>query len=332
MSLSIRPATQADLSAMADLLVKDGEQRQSQDAALWSLAADARTRVETAIRAGLENANPQMPQRWLLAEAAGRIVGITHAMVVQPPPIYDIAAGPPGLFLDDCFTTDEAPSGTAEALLLATEAALRDAGAAGMIASCVATGPWRPLYERHGYEAVTLYLAKAGFRADALSPAVRPADADDLPGIVERSAAHRATLSRLNDRFWHIHPEADRRFEMWMRYSLTLKDREMFVAGAPGEVHGYIIAQPIAPLLVPAAHDIAAIGVIDDFYDLDFADVSTTASDGTTASALLSAAQSTFARRSFAAALTVCPAAWTSKRSFLEREGFKTAKLWMLKR
>ena len=48
----------------------------------------------------------------------------------------------------------------------------------------------------------------------------------------------------------------------------------MFVAVEAGEVHGYIIAQPVAPLLVPAAHEIAAIGVIDDFYDADFADVS----------------------------------------------------------
>lgn len=100
----------------------------------------------------------------------------------------------------------------------------------------------------------------------------------------------------------------------------------------PGEVRGYIVAQPVSPLLVPAAHDIRAIGVIDDFYDKDFANVSAVSSGGATAADQLSAAESAFARRAFATALAVCPAAWTSKVSLLEREGYLTAKLWMLKR
>jgi hypothetical protein len=33
-------------------------------------------------------------------------------------------------------------------------------------------------------------------------------------------------------------------------------------------------APPISPLLVPTAHDVAAIGAIDDFYDDDFSNVS----------------------------------------------------------
>ena len=106
----------------------------------------------------------------------------------------------------------------------------------------------------------------------------------------------------------------------------------MLVAGAPGAVRGYIITQPVAPLLIPAAHDISAIGVIDDFYDEDFAAVPGGASDGTTAVDLLSAAESAFARRGVSAALAVCPAAWTSKVALLEAQGWRTAKLWMLKR
>jgi hypothetical protein len=74
---------------------------------------------------------------------------------------------------------------------------------------------------------------------------VRPAGAEDVSGIVKLSADHRKTLAELNPRFWHVHPEADRRFEVWMQYSMTLKDREMIVAGDPGEVHGYVIAQPV---------------------------------------------------------------------------------------
>jgi len=153
-----------------------------------------------------------------------------------------------------------------------------------------------------------------------------------VSGIVRLSADHRKTLAELNHRFWPVHPEADSRFEVWMRYSLTLKDRDMVVAGVPGEVHGYIIAQPVSPLLVSAAHDIRAIGVIDDFYDQGFANISAVSNDGAMATNLLSAAESAFGRRGFATALAVCPAAWASKTLLLEREGYRTAKLWMLKR
>src|SRR5579859_1981706 len=254
---------------------------------------------------------------WLLAEAQGRIVGLTHAMTVPVPPIYR-AEGSPGLLLDDCFTIPEAPRGTAEVLLLATEAALRAAGAPALIASCPVDGPWRSLYARFDYEPVTLYMAKHRFAAVAVPSGVRSAGPADVRGIVQLSADHRTTLARLNPRFWQIHPEADSRFEAWIRYSLTLKDRDMFVAGAPRGMRGYVIAQPASPLLIPAAHNIRALGVIDDFYDLDFADVSAVSHGGATAAELISAAESAFARRGFAAALAVCPAAWTSKVSFLK--------------
>jgi hypothetical protein len=329
---SIREATRKDVAEMVDLLIRDGEQRRSVDPILWPLAADARTQIESVVGADLDSSNPPAKVLWLVAEAAGRIVGITHSMIVPVPPIYQIAPGPPGLFLDDCFTTEDAPPGAAEAMLKATEAALHTAGASGLIASCTAAGSWRALYERHGYEPVTLYMAKHGFRVRDVAPSLRPASPEDIAGIVKRSGDHRKTLAELNSRFWHVHPEADSRFEMWMRYSLTLTDREMIVAGMPSEVHGYIIAQPVSPLLVPAVHDIGAIGVIDDFYDQDFANVSAVSNGGATAAGLLSGAESAFARRGFSAALAVCPAAWTSKVSLLEREGYLTAKLWMLKR
>ena len=180
----------------------------------------------------------------------------------------------------------------------------------------------RARYERHGYEPVTLYMAKHRFSTDALS-GVRAAGADDVPGIVKLSAKHRRTLARVNPRFWHIHPEADARFDAWMRRSLTLNDRDMFVAAEAGEVHGYIIAQPVAPLLVPAAHEIAAIGVIDDFYDADFADVPAVSNGAANGKNLLSAAECAFARRAVDSALVVCPAAWSSKVSLLERSGYR---------
>ena len=117
-----------------------------------------------------------------------------------------------------------------------------------------------------------------------------------------------------------------------MRRSLTFKDRDMFVATAAGVVRGYITAQPIAPLLVPAAHDIAAVGVVDDFYDEDLLDISALLNGGSSAESLLAAAESAFARRAINSTLVVCPAAWPSKVALLERRGYQQAKLWMLKR
>jgi len=326
----IRPATPHDLPGIVALLIQDARERGLLDPLLWRLAANAPARVETAVAAALNSSAASARELWLVAEHAGRIVGVTHAMTVPVPPIYDGAAGPPGLLLDDCFTSADAPSGTAEALLVATEAALRAAGASNLIASCPAAGPLRPLYQRHGYEPVTLYMAKHRFSLDAPSPKVRPAGVEDVPAIVKLSAQHRKTLAKVNPRFWHIHPEADSRFDAWMRRSLTLKDRDMRVAGVP-RVHGYVIAQPCSPLLIPIAHDVAAIGVIDDFYDADFATVSAVSNSGS-GEDLLAAAESAFAQRGVDSALVVCPAAWPSKISVLERRGYRTAKLWMLRR
>jgi hypothetical protein len=329
---SVRPAAPHDLPGIVALLIQDARARASLDSRLWRLAADAEARIERAVSAALGRLETPARELWLVAEHAGRIVGVTHAMTVPVPPIYDDSAGSPGLFLDDCFTSADAPSGTAEALFVATEAALRTAGASVLIASCPAAGPLRPLYARHGYEPVTLYMGKHGFRPDALPPGVRPAGAEDVPGIVKLSAQHRKTLAEVNSRFWHIHPQADGRFDAWMQRSLTLTDRDMLVAGAPGEVRGYVIAQPCSPLLIPAAHDVAAIGVIDDFYDEGFATVSDVSNSGSNGKELLAAAESAFAQRGVDSALVVCPAAWPSKVSILERSGYRTAKLWMLKR
>jgi len=105
----------------------------------------------------------------------------------------------------------------------------------------------------------------------------------------------------------------------------------MLVAVQAGEVRGYVIAQPIAPLLVPVAHEVAGIGVIDDFYDNDLADVATLSNGGSNAESLLAAAESEFARRGVDCALVVCPAAWLSKVALLERKNYRPAKLWMVK-
>lgn len=302
------------------------------DPLLWRIAADGPARAGMVVDAALKRSESPVRELWLVAEQAGGIVGVAHAMIVPVPPIYDTAAGSPGLLLDDAFTSADAPSGTAEALLLATEAALRAVGVSTLVASCLAAGPLRPLYERHGYEPVTLYMAKHRFSPNDFPPGVRPASAEDVPGIVKLSAEHRKVLAEFNPRFWHIHPEADSRFDAWMRRSLTLKDRDMLVAAVQGRVHGYIVAQPCSPLLVPIVHESAAIGVIDDFYDEGLANISAISNSGLGGEDLLAAAESAFARRAVDSALVVCPAAWSAKVALLERKGYRAAKLWLLKR
>lgn len=332
MPCSIRPALPHDVPAMVASLTRDAQQRGSLDPLCWRIAADAPIGIERALASVLSGSQASAQELWLVAEHARRIVGIAHAMLVPVPPIYDSSAGSPGLLLDDCYVSAEAPAGTPAALLLATEAALRTAGASRLIASCPAAGPLRPLYERVGYAPVTLYLVKHHLRVHALPSMVRPARAEDVPGIVISSAEHRRILTKINPRFWHIHAEADRRFGAWMHRSLTLADRDMFVVDAAGEVHGYVIAQPISPLLVPAGHEVAAIGLVDDFYDADFANIWALSTSGLSSETLLAAAEGAFARRGVDSALVVCPAAWSSKISVLERRGYETAKLWMLKR
>ena len=330
MGPTIRSARLDDLPGMASLLLADAERRRKLNPSLWPIAADARARIEAAVRVGLApDVSPK--QVWLLATVAGRLVGIAHGMVVPAPGIYDVAT-PPGLLLDDCCTVADAPPGTAEAFLAATEEALRAAGAGELIASCPASGAWRRLYADAGYAPVTLYMAKSGLAERSQTTDVRIAGPDDIAGIVRLSAEHRRALAALNPRFWPTHPDADNRFARWMRFSLTLRDRDMLVAGPPGAMNGYIIAQPMSPLHIPAGHELSESGLVDDFYDQDFAKVARLSNDADNARALLAAAESAFKRRGVETALIVCPAAWMSKAALLERSGYRTAKLWMLKR
>ena len=332
MPVSVRAATHDDVPQLTALSIRDAEARRSLDPLLWRIAADGPTRIARSIEMALERPGAPAQEHWLVAEQAGRLVGHAHATIVPVPPIYDAVAGSPGVLLDDCFVADDAPSGTAEALLAATEAVLREAGVATLVASCPTAGPLRPLYERHGYEPVTLYMAKHGFSAGAFPAGVRLADSADVPAIVGHSAAHRQRLAALKPRFWHIHPEADARFDAWMRRSLTLRDRELLVGTADGRIHGYVIAQPCPPLLLPVVHEAAAIGVIDDFYDESLADTAAAPTGGSGAEALLAAAERAFARRAVDSTMVVCPAAWSSKVTLLESCGYRVAKLWLLKR
>ncbi|MDF2234358.1 hypothetical protein P2H44_17495 [Albimonas sp. CAU 1670] len=334
MPVAVRPARPSDIPAMTGLLARDADRRHACDPALWALAEDVAARIVQALAAALSDAPQPVRQTWLLAEAQGRPVGLTHVLHVPVPPIYLGAEGPPGLVMPEIALAEDAPAGTRAALADAAEAALRADGARILLASQVGDPPcepaWAEAFAARGHAPLTLYLAKTGL-APAVPDGPRPAEPADIAGLVACSAEHQATLEAL-DPFWRRHPDADARFEAWMRRSLTLEDRDMRVAGPPEALEGYLVAQPASRLHVPPAHDISRIGVIDDFHHRDFADPGTLADEGQGALALLQAGEAAFAARGVDTAFAVCPAAWRSKADLFAAAGYRTAMVWTIRR
>lgn len=331
MSPSVRPAAMADLDVLTDLLMRDAEQRQMTDPDLWTLKADARAQISAAIKQAMESDNPPFRQRWLLAEAGGAVVGVIHTILLPVPPIYAGDFGAPGLIMEDSFVSDSAPDDTRAILFAAAEDDLIEAGAKVLVASSIVDGPWASVQTDRNYAPLTLYLARTGLRTQAAAASVRKATEADVPAIVGLSAEHRQILLDLNV-FWKPHPDADARFGSWMARSLTLPDRDMFVAAPEGEVEGYVISQPATALHFPPAHDIAATGFIDDFHHEDLQDPDHTEGTGKGAHDLFAAAEAALAQRQNDAALVVCPAAWLSKAAMLEAAGYETALVWRIKR
>ncbi|MEM8730726.1 MAG: hypothetical protein AAGF79_12485 [Pseudomonadota bacterium] len=326
MSLSLRPVEPADVPAVAPVLVAEAQRRAGLNGRLWAVSAVAAQRTETALRAALDAGHP-VRQFWQLAEVAGQLGGLGHAMRLPVPPIYKGAFGAPGLILADSLVTAQAPPETAAALMGALEADLRSDGAELIVAAALPGGPWHGAIGSAGYKDLTLYYSK---HLDAPVPApatVRPAGPQDIAGIVSASARNRAILEALNP-FWDRHPEADARFESWMCKSLTLSDRDMMVPRVGGQRTGYAIAQPAGPLHVPPAHESAHIGFLDDFYHDAFADPEALSADSSDARDLLTAAESAFVARGYKTTLVVCPDAWSSKRTLLETAGYAPALIW----
>ena len=331
MPVSTRTADTSDLGAIVDLLILDAEQRHATDQTLWKLDTNAREKAGSTIKEAMENENPRFRQQWLLAETQGRIVGVAHTILLPVPPIYAGELGEPGLIMEDCYVTEEAPDGTAETLLKAAEADLTDAGASVLVGSSAVNGPWESEYLAKNYEPLTLYLAKVGLRRGGPLENVREASEEDVSSIVASSADNRQIKFDL-DAFWKPHPDADARFDRWMKKSLTLTDRDMFVSEVDGEFEGYAISQPATPLHFPVPHDIGGVGIIDDYYHTDFEDPNKLEDEGRAASELLLAAEAALEARGNNAALIVCPAAWASKVSALKNDGYETAIVWFIKR
>lgn len=332
MPARIRPAETSDIDAMADLMLRDAEARQAGDGILWAVEPNAPDKIRSALRSAMDNETPPFRQQWLLAEGGDGLLGLTHTILLPVPPIYAGELGAPGLIMEDCCVVDPAPHGTRAALLRAAEADLKEAGAKILLASSVPAGPWAAEYLAQDYEPLTLYLAKVGPSQDAPPQSIRKASEKDVPAIVAASADNRQVLFDLNPRFWKPHPEADARFDAWMRRSLTLTDRDMFVHEAEGGVDGYAISQPVTPLHLPTAHRIGGIGIIDDLYHPDLEDPATLRGGGPGVTALLQSAEAARASRGDQAVLVVCPAAWASRIALLEAAGYRNAITWFIKR
>ncbi len=327
---SVRTASTGRLPRMADLLTHDAATRQARNPQLWKMACDARDRVLADLARTLTDPAPPFRQCWLVADHEGRLAGVAHSILLPVPPIYAGAFGPPGLLMPDCHVASDAPAGTRQALLDAAEADLRAAGARLLLASAPTGSAWCATFARNGYAPLTLYYAGTGLAPGKRPDTVRPASERDLTRIVALSARNRRVLSAL-DPFWEPHPQADQRFGDWMARSLTLTDRKMLVSARAGTVQGYAIAQPASHLHFPAAHDIDAVGFIDDYFHTDHDDDAAPCDDAA-ASGLLKAAEAWLAGRGMTSVLIVCPAAWRSKRALLEATGHHLAASWYLKR
>ncbi|GGB15366.1 hypothetical protein [Allosediminivita pacifica] len=331
MTVSIRPANPDDIEAMTELMVGDARIRAGREPVLWKLKADPAGAVGAALRAAMEAEAPPFRQQWLLAENDGSVVGVVHSILLPVPPIYAGRFGPPGLIMEDSAVSDNAPEDTPQALLEAAERDLHEAGAEVLLASSVPGGDWERVHETAGYAPLTLYLARSSLRESEAPEGVRRATEADIPGIVARSAEHRDILHGLED-FWETHPDADARFGAWMKKSLTLADRDMFVAARGVEVDGYLVTQPATPLHFPYAHDIATTGFVDDFYHVALSDPGADPGIASAADGLFVRGETALNARGNAAMLIVCPAAWQSKRAMLERLGHGVVLVWRIRR
>lgn len=332
MAFNIRPANISDLEPIADLLLADAQERHSVDPDLWKLANAPREKIKATVLAAMEDEKPPFRQQWLVAEADGILVGVTHSILLPVPPIYAGEFGPPGLIMEDCFIAKTAPSRTQNALIQAAEDDLINAGAQILLGSSVEGGVWETEYGRHGYEPLTKYFAKTGLRQAKFDTNVSKATQGDIPGIVSASAVHRQILHDLHPTFWKPHTDADDRFGSWMTRSLTLTDRDMYVSTSDGKLSGYAISHPATPLHFPTPHDISHVGVIDDYYHDAIENPTRLGKNSPQAIALFLAAEAAREARGNTSVLVVCPAAWKSKIEMLTGMGYSNAITWHFKK
>ncbi len=92
---------------------------------------------------------------------------------------------------------------------------------------------------------------------------VRPATLDDVPRMVELSAAKRARCAEVLPRFWKPAGDADEKQAAWFTFLLDKEDHLLLVAEGAGTPSGFLIARlmPAPPVYDPGG----ATVLVDDF-------------------------------------------------------------------
>ena len=333
MSCEIRTAEPRDIPAIIAFQLHDANIRKDLSPRFWAMASDASEKMIASLSTISDPLADSIRHHWIVAERAGSVIGVMHGMNIPTPPVYEARGGEyAGVIADDSHVPPDPE--VAAALLKAIERALRETGAGVLVAASPADWKWRTeFFIAADYMPTTSYMLNDAFAgAQCGKSSVRCATEADVDGIVKLSALHRADLEAANPDFWKVHPEADMRFGWWMRMSLGLQDRSMFVAGENGHVDGFVIAQPASPLHLSAAHDSSRLGLIDDFCARAFH--ASSAATGRTGEplSLLSAAEASFQQRGLDAALVVCPVRMTAKAELLSKAGYRATNLWLTKR
>lgn len=327
MPTSVRAATSDDLAAIGALLLQDATERAAAEGDLWLLATNA---VERIAEAFSKEARPEGSTRWLVAEAAGSVVGVARFGVIPCPPIYHLAGGTAFVLYDDTFVGASAPGDALTSLAVAAEREGRAMGAAIFLATCAPFQHGKlSALQAAGYDLVTHYLVKHRLSNPTPPASVRAATAADVPTIVAMGAESQRSLFKANARMWKPHADAPARFGAWMHYSLALQDRRIFVMGER-EFGGFVIAQPINPFHMPLTAEREHLGLIDDFWASEFAE-EIIGRDFSNARDLLVGAEAEFVQRGRTGAMAICPAAWRSKQNLLRACGYRDGNAWMLK-
>ena len=258
---------------------------------------------------------------WLLAGTSDD-TAVARIAVIPPPPIYDLKGGLAGVVLGTWQVTNIEP----------LDGLLRDRGAAVLVMDCTAKDESkRSQLKARGYIATTHYMLKTDIAPQAPAPTVRATTEADIPALVAFNREGRERLHEANPAFWTSHPDADARFALWMKLSLTMRDRAIFVSQHEGRPSGFVIAQPASPIQVPITLDETKIGVIDDFHCTSFGASLRDSQDPAPARELLATAEATFTERGRTTAIAICPAAWPAKAQLLEVAGYKTLHTWFVR-
>lgn len=310
--MQTRPAQSDDVDRVATLL--DARRTDS------VLPPASRQAIAEQIRRDLDAPHGQF--NWLVVEDGATIAAAIHIAVIPPPPIY--AGGIVGVILGAWFT----PTIAVEHVVDAAEAYLHERNVTKLIGAAPLVSAMADALERRAYRPTVHYMAKASLTQTAATDKLRPAAETDIETLVAFNREARARLHEANPAFWTSHPDADTRFGLWMKFSLTMRDRSMLVNE---QGRGFIIAQPASPIQLPITADAQATGVIDDFHDATFGTSLTQERKSPSGADLLAAAENDFIARGKTAALAICPAAWTAKKALLTRAGYSTNHMWFVK-